>query len=510
MNRPIVWSVAGSDSGAGAGLQADLRALDSFDVYPCTAVAAITAQNSVRVERLAAVETELLDAQLAALASDLRPRAIKLGLLGSVGNIRCVAGWVDRLRASGSVALVVDPVWRASTGADLSDAALRESIVRELLPRATAITPNRAEAAWLLGWDPQDLIDSAVVERAATALRALGPEAVVITGGDAAGTHASDFSDTPQSRGWLRAPRIDTRHHHGSGCVFAASMAAAFALDFCAADAAVLAKMSAAHSLRGAFAAGQGAGAVRPRAGFALDRGVLPTSDSQFEERGLAFPALDDRALGLYAIVDNAEWVERVLAAGLRTVQLRMKSGSTESLSREIHRSVLAARAAGAQLFINDHWELAIQHGAYGVHLGQEDLDAADLDAMHRAGLRLGISTHSLWEVCRARAWKPSYIACGPIHATQTKDMPWRPQGAPNLAFWCAVLEEPVVAIGGMDCLRSMEAIRCGAAGVAVLRGIVQADAPEREMSRLLTAVHTAGLDSRLPVPFLPQSSLVG
>ena len=510
MNRPIVWSIAGSDSGAGAGLQADLRALDTFDVHACTAVAAITAQNSVCVERVDAVSSDLLDAQLAALATDLRPRAIKLGLLGSVDNVVCVAGWVDRLRANGPVALVVDPVWRASTGADLSGAALRESILHELLPRATAITPNRAEAAWLLGWRAQDMADPAVVQRAAAALRALGPEAVAITGGDAGGTHASDFVDTPQSRGWLRAPRVDTRHHHGSGCVFAASMAAALALDFCAADAAVLAKMSATHSLRDAFGAGRGAGAVRPRPGFCLDRSVLPTMDSQPQARDLAFPALADRALGLYAIVGSAHWVERVLAAGARTVQLRIKSGSRDALSQEIRRSVRAARAAGAQLFINDHWELAMQHGAYGVHLGQEDLLLADLHALERAGLRLGISTHTFWEVCHARTWRPSYIACGPIHATQTKDMPWLPQGALNLAYWCNLLEDPVVAIGGMDCARSIEAIRCGAAGVAVLRGIVQAADPEREISELLAAVNAARRDTRLPAPSMPRSSSQG
>jgi hydroxymethylpyrimidine kinase/phosphomethylpyrimidine kinase/thiamine-phosphate diphosphorylase len=509
MNRPIVWSIAGSDSGAGAGLQADLRAIDSFDVHACTAVAAITAQNSVRVERVSAVETELLDAQLAALASDLRPRAIKLGLLGSVDNVACVARWVDRLRASGPVALVVDPVWRASTGADLSGPALRDCIAHELLPRATAITPNRAEAAWLLGWDAQDMTDPAVVECAAAALRELGPEAVVITGGDAGGSDASDLVDTPQARGWLRAQRVDTRHHHGSGCVFAASMAAAFALDFCAADAAVLAKMSAAHSLHDAYGAGLGAGAVRPGRGFGLQRGVLPTMDSRPQRRIAGFPALDDSALGLYPIVDSAQWVERMLAAGVRTLQLRVKGGPHETLSQEIRRSVQAARAAGAQLFINDHWALAMQHDAYGVHLGQDDLSAADLGALQRAGLRLGISTHTLWEVCRARAWKPSYIACGPVHETRTKDMPWRPQGIGNLAYWCSLLEEPVVAIGGMDHTRTIEAIRCGAAGVAVLRGIVQADDPERETRRLIEAVHAARLQTRLPSPSLPRSTLV-
>ena len=510
MSHPIVWSIAGSDSGAGAGLQADLRALDSFDVHGCTAVAAITAQNSVSVERVEPVATDLLDAQLAALASDLPPRAIKTGLLGSVESVRCVAGWVDRLRRDRSVALVIDPVWRASTGADLASTALREVLLRELLPRATVITPNRAEAAWLLGWDAAAMSDPAVVERAATALRALGPQAVVITGGDAGGHRSLDWIDTPEAQGWLSLPRVDTPHHHGSGCVFAASMAAALALEFCTADAAVIAKMSTTHALRQASAAGRGAGAVRPRRGFGLHPELLPSLhvDPDTETRG--FAALTDRRLGLYAVVDSADWVERVLAAGVCTLQLRIKEGAREHLSREVLRSVQAARAAHAQLFINDHWQLAIEHGAYGVHLGQEDLLSADMDALRSAGLRVGLSTHSYWEVCRAHAWAPSYIACGPIHPTTTKEMPWRPQGPGNLAYWCRVLHEPVVAIAGMDIERSHEAMRCGAAGVAVLRGIVQASDPSHAIQGLQAAMVAGSLAAPLPAPELPRSTCSG
>ena len=508
--RPIVWSIAGSDSGAGAGLQADLRAFDAFDLHGCTAVAAITAQNSVGVMRVEPVAADLLDAQLAALASDLAPRAIKTGLLGTAENVRCVARWVDRLRAEAPIALVIDPVWRASTGADLASEALRQALLQELLPRASVITPNRAEAAWLLGWEAEALTSADAVEHAATALRALGAHAVVITGGDSGGPRSLDWIDTPEARGWLSLPRVATAHHHGSGCVFAASMAAAFALDFCAADAAVIAKMSTTEALRAAMPAGRGAGPVRPQRGFGLHAELLPalhatvhasshttahtTAHKPADTPPAAFADLTDRRMGLYAVVDSAEWVERVLAAGVRTVQLRIKSespeqGDHERLSAQIMRSVNAANRAGAQLFINDHWRLAIAHGAYGVHLGQEDLLTADMSALRHAGLRVGLSTHSYWEVCRAHAWAPSYIACGPIHATTTKAMPWRPQGPGNLAYWCHVLREPVVAIAGMNEARSREAMQCGAAGVAVLRGIVQADDPELAVRGLQAAV---------------------
>jgi len=510
MNRPIVWSIAGSDSGGGAGLQADLKAFEAIDVHGCTAVAAITAQNSVAVQRVEPVATDLLDAQLAALASDLPPRAIKTGLLGSVANIRCVAGWVDRLRRDSPVALVVDPVWRASTGADLSSESLREALLRELLPRANVITPNRAEAAWLLGWDPAALADAAIVERAAAALRALGPQAVIVTGGDAGGGRSNDWLDTPEALGWLSLPRVDSAHNHGSGCVFASSLAAALALGFCAADAAVVAKMSTTQALREGGAAGQGAGAVRPMRGFGLHPELLPALHADAEFSGQAFAALSQRSLGLYAVVDSADWVERVLAAGVRSVQLRIKQAPPERLSQEVLCSVRAARKVDAQLFINDHWELALEHGAYGVHLGQGDLLTADLDALRNAGLRLGLSTHSYWEVCRAHAWAPSYIACGPIHATVTKEMPWWPQGPDNLAYWCRLLREPVVAIAGMDLRRSQEAVRCGAAGVAVLRGIVQASDPARALLDLREGINEAAWAVPLPAPLLARSTYRG
>ena len=507
---PIVWSIAGSDSGAGAGLQADLRAFDAFGLHGCTAVAAITAQNSVGVERVEPVATDLLDAQLAALAADMPPSAIKTGLLGSVENVRCVAAWIDRLRRDRAVALVIDPVWRATTGADLAGGALREALMRELLPRATVITPNRAEAAWLLGWEAATMSASATVELAAAALRALGPAAAVITGGDAGGQRSLDWIDTPQAKGWLALPRVETPHHHGSGCVFAASMAAALALDFCTADAAVIAKMSAMQALRSALPAGHGAGAVRPRRGFGLDAESMPSlhaSAAVADDETRGFAALAEPRMGLYAVVDSAAWVERVLAAGVRTVQLRIKEAGSDHLAREVRRSVQAARSAQAQLFINDHWQLAIEHDAYGVHLGQEDLLTADMAALRRAGLRVGLSTHSYWEVCRARACKPSYIACGPIHATTTKSMPWRPQGAGNLAYWCRVLREPVVAIAGMDVARSHEAVRCGASGVAVLRGIAQASDLGRAVEDLQAAIAAGASTMPLPAPELPRST---
>lgn len=243
--------------------------------------------------------------------------------------------------------------------------------------------------------------------------------------------------------------------------------------------------------------------------GFALQADNLPVK-RPFE----GFAPLQQRSMGLYAIVHSADWVERVLAAGIRTVQLRIKQADAAMLRQEIGASVRAAHAVGAQLFINDHWRLAIEQGAYGVHLGQEDLDDADLAALQAAGLRLGVSTHCYTEVCRAWALRPSYIACGPIHATQLKVMPWLPQGEDNLAYWCALLNElPVVGIGGMDAARCHEAMRCGADGVCVVSAITGAADPLAAMAALQAAVAQANLAQangapQRPVPLLPRPTL--
>ena len=189
-----------------------------------------------------------------------------------------------------------------------------------------------------------------------------------------------------------------------------------------------------------------------------------------------------DPPLGLYAIAGDAAALRKVLQAGVRTVQLRIKRPAdadaawTAALREAVRDSLAAADGHGALLFINDHWRLATELGARAVHLGQEDLLALDERGraeLRASGLGLGVSSHAVWELCRARSLAPQYIACGPVWPTTTKDMPWRPQGLDNLAWWCRVAEAPVVAIGG---ILTPEQVRqtaaAGASGVCVLRGL--------------------------------------
>ncbi|RYY54341.1 MAG: thiamine phosphate synthase [Comamonadaceae bacterium] len=263
-----------------------------------------------------------------------------------------------------------------------------------------------------------------------------------------------DWLDTPHARGWLQPS--DAGNRLGNDAVEAALHAAA-GQGFVAADAAVLA---------------------RTPTGAAL-----PLLSWDHEPPPLAAPvATGARSLGLYAIADSAARLRQIVEAGARTVQLRIKTPASPdaawhaALRGEIAQAIGICDAAGAELYVNDHWRLAHELGARGVHLGQEDLlamDASEREALRASGLALGVSSHSAWELCRARALGPRYIACGPVWPTITKDMPWIPQGLDNLAWWCRMAQAPVVAIGGIlgpEQVRQVAATGCDS--VCIVRGL--------------------------------------
>ncbi|ATO35725.1 thiamine phosphate synthase [Dickeya dianthicola] len=189
-----------------------------------------------------------------------------------------------------------------------------------------------------------------------------------------------------------------------------------------------------------------------------------------------AFPTTDAQ-LGLYPVVDSVEWIERLLGAGVHTIQLRIKDQPADQAEPDIIRAIALGRRYQARLFINDYWQLAVKHQAYGVHLGQEDLDTADLGAIHAAGLRLGVSTHDTAELARAVAISPSYIALGHIFPTQTKAMPSTPQGLAALTRQVQQLAGrfPTVAIGGISIDRAPAVLETGVGGIAVVSDITQA-----------------------------------
>ena len=186
--------------------------------------------------------------------------------------------------------------------------------------------------------------------------------------------------------------------------------------------------------------------------------------------------------IGFYPVVPTAAWVERLLGWGVRTIQLRIKTAdhTPAQISAQIIAAIEAGKAVpGAQVFINDHWQLALAANAYGVHLGQEDLDTADIETLRSADIRLGLSTHTPEELARAKAVQPSYLAIGPIYPTTLKVMPYEPVGLARLAEWAQLAAPyPVVAIGGISLERLPGVLACGVDGVAVVSAVTLAADP--------------------------------
>ncbi|EPS4617090.1 thiamine phosphate synthase [Klebsiella michiganensis] len=198
------------------------------------------------------------------------------------------------------------------------------------------------------------------------------------------------------------------------------------------------------------------------------------------------FPSVPFR-LGLYPVVDSVAWIERLLAAGVRTLQLRIKDKRDSEVEEHVVAAIALGRKYHARLFINDYWRLAIKHQAYGVHLGQEDLETTDLSAIRNAGLRLGVSTHDDMEIDIALAARPSYIALGHVFPTQTKQMPSAPQGLDQLAQHIQRLGVyPTVAIGGISLERAPAVLATGVGSVAVVSAITQAADWRQATARLL------------------------
>jgi thiamine-phosphate pyrophosphorylase len=190
-----------------------------------------------------------------------------------------------------------------------------------------------------------------------------------------------------------------------------------------------------------------------------------------------------------YPIFESAEWLERALPLGVKFVQLRVKDRPEPEIRAEIrHARDLCARH-GAQLVVNDYWEIAIDEGCDFVHLGQEDLDGADLPAIRRAGLRLGVSTHDAAELDRALATEPDYIALGPIYPTVLKKMKWHEQGLGRLAEWKRRIGRlPLVAIGGFTVARAAGAFAAGADAVSVVTDITLNTDPEARIGEWIEA----------------------
>ncbi|MBO6917172.1 MAG: thiamine phosphate synthase [Rhizobiaceae bacterium] len=181
-----------------------------------------------------------------------------------------------------------------------------------------------------------------------------------------------------------------------------------------------------------------------------------------------------------YPIFDNTDWLTRLLPLGIKLVQLRIKDKSDEETRAEIIKGKALCVQYGAQLIVNDYWQIAIEEQCDFIHLGQEDLDVADIKAIRAAGIKIGLSTHDHDELDRALSYEPEYLALGPVYPTILKKMKWTEQGLDKVTEWKKLIgDTPLVAIGGMSVERAQGAFDAGADIVSAVTDITLNDDPE-------------------------------
>ncbi|MBW8192237.1 thiamine phosphate synthase [Neiella marina] len=510
-NKPIVWAIGGSDSSGGAGIQADIQAINGLRdddalghrtaAQACTLITTVTAQNSESVSDLLAMPLDLLEQQWLQLLADMPPAVIKISLLANPAQVEWLAEQLANWPAGLPQPLVIyDPVAIASSGDTLTAEPILDAVKNDLLRHVDILTPNANEVLAMTGIA---LLSSADLDRAFAVLRQHGVKTVLFKGG-----HTGLLMDVPVTDdhvldAWTNgdhwrlclSPQLNTHHGHGTGCSFAASLASALAQGYALEDAFALAHAYVQQGLKAAIGQGKGPGPVL-HLGWPKHWQDFPKTANELAEFDTEHTECQPcpNRLGLYPVVPTIEWLQRLLAFGVKTIQLRAKGLSDAQAEPLVKQAVALGKQYQARVFINDYWQLAIKHGAYGVHLGQEDVTDADVEKIARSGIRLGLSTHGYFEMLRAVQLKPSYLALGHIFATTTKDMPSTPQGLQKLAQQACLLASSdlrisSVAIGGIDLERAEQVMRTEIGSIAVVRAMTQAADPEQASQDWLNLV---------------------
>ena len=480
MRKPIVWSIAGSDSGGGAGLQADLHTIQALNGYPCTIVTALTAQNTYQVSAISYSSPALIAAQFATLESDLPAKTIKVGMLGDVPIMKQVVDYIKDFPAP----VICDPVMMSSTDVSLIRPEAKDYFIEHILPIVDLLNPNRMEAEAIIG---REINSVAELPQAAEDMLKMGAKAVMIKGGHVSGPYSQDFFSDGERQLWLTNPRLKEDHNHGAGCVLSSAIATAMAHGYDMVDAMVIAKAYVMQGIRSATKYGEGPGPVN-HLSWPTNQADLPwiTREHQVGLSPKFFEHCSESEFGLYPVVDNIDMLRRVCSLGVNAAQLRLPQ--SDDLSQQINTAILVAKQYDVKLFISNHWQLAIEHGAYGVHLSQHDLPTSNVDAIADAGLCLGIAAHGYADVARALVYGPSYIAIGPIY--ESANQPDKtPLGLDELRYWQDTLDIPVIAYGGINIDLAPEVLKTGVKNVAMLSAIANDSDPDAMTSALMRMI---------------------
>ena len=489
---PRVLLISGSDSGGGAGLQADIKTCTSLGVFTTNAVTAITAQNTTGVHKVHTLPGELVRDQIRAVCSDIGTSAIKVGMLGSAANVQVVS---EELRAMNcKQRVIVDPVLSSSSGASLAEDGLVESLKKYLFPLASVITPNTEEASILLGNLRIESLEEMRV--AARKLYEFGPEYVLLKGGHVvsefrgSGRMAVDVLFDGHDFVELSREYInDATNTHGTGCSLASAIASRIAQGDCMVDAIRYAKDYVWRTIQRSQGLPLGTGLQRPMNHHeSFEWGIHSTAT------GRHVPNPID--ISLYAVSSPTttspektddeilDTVRSVVSGGVSVIQIRDKSSEGGRLTRIVSKMVRFCRPLGVKVIVNDRVDVCIAADACGVHIGQGDIPAHIVRKMIGPTKVLGVSCKTVELGRKAQLDGADYLGCGAVFDTPTKDS--RTIGVDGVSRIKSNVSIPVVAIGGLDESNIEETLRAtGCDGVAVVRAIFDASDVRSSTARL-------------------------
>lgn len=472
-SKPIIWTIAGSDCSGGAGIQADVKTAQMLGAEICTLITANTVQNSQNFVALNPVDVDVLDTQFQALLIDKPPLVLKIGLLATIEQVFWLRDVIVSLRqAVPHLKVVLDPVLKASVMAQNFQLSGHFAFLA-LLSEVDVITPNSEEALALC-----EALQLSHFLSHAEALSKVLNTAVIVKGGHLGSANVTDVLVKNGQIYTVQTPRINTSASHGSGCSFATALAVFLAQGFNLEDGLVQVKAFMQAGFKATQGQVQGYNAFQQMSWPVAPDCFPKVRFNHMDVADLSESPVLLEALGVYPVVDSLDWLRVLKPFKLAIIQLRLKNKTSEELTSLIAEAVDLYVDSSTRLIINDYWQLAIEYGADGVHLGQEDLAAlsvADWQCLKASGLVLGLSSHGIFEFCWAGRFKPSYIAVGAIFETQTKDMTGKLQGlaglrsVKNLQSNC-----PIVAIGGLNLENLPDILTAQVAGIGIVTAISQ------------------------------------
>ncbi|KAH7532352.1 hypothetical protein FEM48_Zijuj04G0010800 [Ziziphus jujuba var. spinosa] len=447
MKIPHVLSVAGSDSGAGAGIQADLKACAARGVYCSTVITAVTAQNTVGVQGVDIVSDDFVAKQLRSVLSDMQVDVVKTGMLPSVTVVNILH---QNLREFPVRALVVDPVMVSTSGDVLAGPSILTGFREELLPMADIVTPNLKEASALLGGLKVETISD--MRSAAKLLHDMGPRNVLVKGGDLPDSlDAVDIFFDGEDFYELRSSRLKTHNTHGTGCTLASCIAAELAKGSSMLLAVKAAKcfIETALDYSKDIVIGNG-----PQGPFdhllRLKRNIRKSyGQDRFNPNDLFLYAVTDSGMNRKWDRSISDAVKAAIEGGATIVQLREKDIETRDFLEAAKSCLEICRHHGVPLLINDRIDIALACDADGVHLGQSDMPAHVARTLLGPEKIIGISCKTPEQAQQAWTNGADYIGCGGVYPTNTKaNNPTL--GLDGLKSVCSSSKLPVVAIGGI------------------------------------------------------------